>query len=401
MSLERNILYRLPWSKTDNPGGWVEVTDVCDFACPGCYRHRISGHRPLATLQDEILTIKRLTNCDRVAVAGGEPLLYPHILDVVAFIARQGLKPVLLTNGSRLTPELGRELQRAGLAKFHFHVDSGMKRPGWEQRTEVEINELRQWFADLVWELPGVQCGFNITIFPSTVSCLPDILDWCRRNLHKVQHVSLIAFRGVPLDSRFEYWAGNRQVDVSGLKHAVSDFDSISLTTNEMFRVLQDHDPEYRAAAYLPGSSAPDTYKFLVAVQVGSASGMYGYLGRRTMELVQVAHHLFKGTYCSFVRQPKVGRKLFLASLVDPSVRRAAGRFAGAAIRDPRRLWDHIYVQSISLQQPNEMLHGEANLCDGCLNMMLHEGRLIPSCRWDEYRLFGAALQPVRRRVEV
>lgn len=397
MPLTCEALYRLPWSKTDNAGGWIEVTDACDLHCPGCYRHRLSGHRRLDDLEDEILTVRRLTNCDRIAVAGGEPLLYPQIVDVVAFIARQGIKPVLLTNGVQLTRELAHELQRAGLAKFHFHVDSGMRRPGWAGKNEAEHNELRQYFADLVWELKGVQCGFNVTIFKSTVRYLPDIVEWCRNNIHKVQHVSLIAFRAIPLLPSVEYRVNGVTVDASKLQHSTDDTDRMGLTTNAMYEVLQGYDPRYQAAAYLPGTSAPHTFKFLVTVQVGSAGEMLGCLGPRTMECVQAFHHFFTGRYCSFLRQAKVGRKLFLMALVDRNVGKAAARFVRSVFKDPRRLFAGIYVQSISLQQPNEMLDGEANLCDGCLNMMLHENRLIPSCRLDEYRIFGGPLVPAMR----
>lgn len=391
MTVDRATLYRLPWTRTDNPGGWIEVTDACDLRCPGCYRHRIGGHRALAELEEEVRTLRRLTNCDRVAIAGGEPLLYPRIVDVVRMIADQGLKAVLLTHGGHLTPELGRELQRAGLAKFHFHVDSGMQRPGWEGRTEGEMNELRQHFVDLVRELDGVQCGFNITITPDTVHELPRILEWARHNIHTVQHLSLIAFRSIPIRDDTTYTVGGRPVDVTRLQHASAELDRMGLTTEAMLETLQSHDPGFHPSTYLPGTSAPATHKFLVAVQVGTARGHLGYLGARTQELVQVGHHLLTGRYCSFLRNPKIGLKLLLLTPIDGQLRGVARRLA----RRPWRLLEPIYTQSVSLQQPNEMLDGRANLCDGCLNMMLHDGVLIPSCRLDEYRLFGGAVEPV------
>jgi len=394
--IDRSSLYRLPWSGTDNPGGWIEVTDACDFSCPGCYRHRLTGHRKFEELEAEIVTLKRRLNCDRIAIAGGEPLLYPRIPDVVRAIADRGLKPVLLTNGERLTPELGRELQQAGLSKFHLHVDSGMQRPGWEGKTETEMNELRQHFADLVWELDGVQCGYNITVFPSTLEHLPNIVEWARGNIHKVQHLSLIAFRSIPLDDGYEYQVNGRPVEMNKLQHATADLDALTLTTDAMLEVLQRYDAGFRPAAYLPGTSAPDSFKFLVAVQVGTAHELLGYLGPRTIECVQVAHHLWFGRYCAFLRNAKVGHKVTAMALLDPEVRRVGGRLFRSLLRHPRHALSHIYTQSISLQQPNEMMNGEANLCDGCLNMMLYQDELIPSCRLDEYRLFGGPLTPIR-----
>jgi MoaA/NifB/PqqE/SkfB family radical SAM enzyme len=177
MNLDRRKLYRFPWSKTDNPGAWVEVTDDCDLTCEGCYRHRLQGHRPLEAVKDDILAGQRLTRCDSMAIAGGEPLIYPHIVEVVDFIAKRGLKPVILTNGEKLTPDLALTLKKAGLAKVHFHVDSGQERSAWKDKNEKDINRLRQHYADLLWELDKVQCGFNVTVYRRTLQYLPDIVE--------------------------------------------------------------------------------------------------------------------------------------------------------------------------------------------------------------------------------
>ncbi len=346
-------------------------------------------------VKDEVIRLRQLTNCDRIAVSGGEPLLHPEIVDLIGFIAGQGIKPVLLTNGETLTWELAKDLQRAGLAKFHFHVDSGMQRPGWTGKSEAEMNELRQHYADMVWELEGVQCGFNVTVFRATLQYLPEVLEWCRQNVHKVQHISLVAFRAILLTGDVEYRVRDERIDIRKLQHTTDDADEISVTAEDMFAVMQAYDAGYRACAYLSGSSAPETYKFLITVQVGSPRRFYGYLGARTLECVQVVHHLVKGRYCSFLREAKIGRKLFLMSVLDQAVRETAGAFFKSIIKSPLSMFDGMYVQSVSLQQPNEVVRGQANLCDGCLNMMLYQDQLIPSCRLDEYRMFGDLITPV------
>ena len=57
MSIFREKLYKFPWSKMDNPGGWVEVTDECDLFCPGCYRHKLEGHRSLEDVKNDMENI--------------------------------------------------------------------------------------------------------------------------------------------------------------------------------------------------------------------------------------------------------------------------------------------------------------------------------------------------------
>ena len=136
-----------------------------------------------------------------------------------------------------------------------------------------------------------------------------------------------------------------------------------------------------------------------MAFQVGSPSQLYGYLGPRTVEAVQVGHHWWTGRYVEFLRSARTGKKTFLMAVVDPVVRQALRRFARAALKNPRRALEDIYVQSIALHQPAEIVDGKRNLCGGCPNMMAWNGELIPSCTLDEYRMFGGPMVAVRRTV--
>jgi hypothetical protein len=397
MSLDRRRMYKFPWSKKDNPGGWVEVTDECDLFCPGCYRHRLEGHRPLEEVKKDILAVQRLTNCDRIGIAGGEPLIYPHICEVVEFISKNNMKPFLLTNGEKLTWGLASDLKKAGLVRIHFHVDSGQRRPNWKGKNEAEMNELRQSFADLLWDLGGLQCGYNITIFPSSVKYLPQVVAWARNNLHKVNHISLVAFRAIPVTDQYEYRVNGREIDPGRFQHSVTDIEKIGLTSLDMYRSLSDHFSAFPPCAYLNGTVSHDTYKFLIVVHVGSRTGFYGFLGSKTVELVQIFSHLLKGRYCDFSPSPKAGKKLFLLASLDKELRKTHANYLKACLKNPLRLFEDIYTQSISLQQPNELLEGGANLCDGCMNMMMYRGKLIHSCRLDEYRMYGGLMTVIRK----
>ena len=394
----REHLYRFPWSKTDNCGGWVEVTDECDLTCDGCYRSRLAGHRPLEEIKKDISMCHEITRCDAMAIAGGEPLIYPHIVEVVEHIASRNIKPVILTNGQTLTRQFATDLKNAGLAKFHFHIDSGQKRQGWTGKNEVELNRLRQKYADLVWDIGGLQCGYNITVYRSTLKYLPEIVGWCRQNMHKVQHISLIAFRAIPLNDTLKLFARGKPVDLHSLYDGTYDGEEITITSEEMFWLLRKHFPDLRPCAYLGGTTSPETYKYLVAVLVGSKKGVYGVLGPKTVELVQIFFHLFKRRYCAFLRNPKAGKKLFLLSPFDREVRRTFANFGRLSLRNPLRFFENLYTQTLHFQQPHEIYDGDINLCDGCANMMIHNDRLINSCKLDEYRLFGEPVKAVKMK---
>lgn len=397
MNIARQQLYRLPWSRTDNPGGWIEVTDTCDLACPGCYRSTLEGHAPLERVKSDILELKRSLNCDAIAIAGGEPLLYPHLIEVIEFITEQGLKSRVLTNGLSLTWDLAKELKKAGLANISFHVDSGQNRPGWEGKTEAEMNELRQYYADLIGELGKVHCSFLLTIFRSTLQQVPEVVAWGRKNIHKVRSIALIALRGLPL-GEIQYIANGDEVDVSGLRTAFADAHDISITAEEIYEVIEGRFAGSHPSAYLNGTPIAESFKILIIPFLGSKHFVFGKVGAKSVEFSQVFHHLLHGRYGLGARRPDVGKKVFFLSFVDPEVRTAFRGFLKAGLRHPLSLLDRIYTQTIQIQQPKEILDGQSNCCDGCPNQMVYKDKIINSCRLDEYRLYGGPISPLRTR---
>ncbi len=394
MALDRKKLYRFPWSMTDNPSGWVEVTDICDLSCPGCYRQRLEGHRPLEDVLADIAACKKITNCDCMKISGGEPLTYPHIIEVIEFISRNGMKPLILTNGVSLDRPLARAMEKAGLNRINFHIDSLQNRPGWEGKKEKELNELRQHYADLVWEMKDVSCGFNATISRSNLDDIPDVVDWTLRNIHKVGHLSLIALRGVCISDDVIFFANGKRLKPNAIPNRFENPDEINITSEEMLDVIQKRFPEIYPCAYIGGTTFPETNKYLVSVNIGTRKHIFGALGARTVELFQVLNHLAKGRFMTSSNHSQVGRKIFLLSFFDPEVKKLFARFLKLSFKYPANFFDRIYAQPIALEQPIELIKGEINLCDGCINMMIYRDRLIPSCRMDEYRLFNSPIIP-------
>lgn len=390
--INKNDLYRFPWSKTDNPGGWIEVTDKCDIECIGCYRLQIEGHRKLEEIKQEIALCKELINCDCITIAGGEPLIYPYLTEVVEFIHKTGLKSIIFTNGEKLDHNLAVKLKQAGLTKLHFHIDSGQTRPGWEDKTEVELNALRMRFAEIIHMVKGIQCGFHITVYRKNLNSIPEIVDWALSNIHKVQHLSFIAYRAIPIHSDIKFYINNKPIEPQSFQNSTADMNEINITTEEMYDVLSSRHRELKPCAYLNGTTRYDTFKFLIISNIGSKAKHYGILGPKSIEIAQVFYHLFNKRYFAFLKNPVAGKKIFILSLIDRNIRRALGKFLVACFKNPLRLFDKIYTQSIHFQQPNEVIDGKINLCDDCVNMMVYQGRLINSCRLDEYRIYNEAL---------
>jgi hypothetical protein len=390
MPLDKRELYRLPWSMNDNPIAWLEVTDICNIHCEGCYRQHMTGHKPLEQVKEEVDFFCRWRNPDNFSLAGGEPLIHPDILEIVSYIRSKGVKPVILTNARALTPELLKDLKRAGVAGFTIHIDSHQERPQWQGKSEADLNELRQRCADMIAAEGGMYVIFNSTVYPSTFQELPDVVRWGRANIDRVHGLVFITYRTATTDTSVGTNAFDQQVDISQLSYTRDSFDEEFVTSPEVYELIRENFPEYDAAGYLGGSVRHDSFKWLIGAQVGSKRGVYGSVGKRTMEVAQAGHHFFTGTYLAYLTQAKIGRKIFLVAPWDPSIRKAwKTRLRGIA-RNPASLFDRIYVQSIGIiQAPDILPDGRADMCDSCPDITVYDGKFINSCRMDEYRLFG------------
>jgi hypothetical protein len=383
----------------DNPIAWLEVTDICNLHCEGCYRQRLTGHKPLQEIKEEILFFKRWRNPDNVSIAGGEPLLHPQILEIVAFIAENGIKPILLTNGVTLTPELLSELKEAGLVGFTMHIDSHQDRPGWRDKDEAEHNELRQRYADMVAAEGGMIVVFNSTVYPSSFHEIPDVVSWGQENIDRVHGLVFITYRTLDTEANVALDSEGRAVEASRLGYSSERFDETFVTSPEVYEIIKDAFPEYEPAGYLGGTIRHDSFKWLAGAVIGSRHGWYGSIGKKTMELGQAGHHLFRGTYLAYLSGTRVSPLIFLMSPWDSTVGRAARKWLRDLSRHPGRLFDGIQVQTIGIiQAPDVQPGGRADMCDSCPDMTVWEGRLINSCRMDEYRLFGDLLSVAEKQ---
>ena len=399
--LEKKEYYRMPWSMNDNPIAWIEVTDICNIHCEGCYRQHLTGHKSLEELKEEVQFFLKWRNPDNFSIAGGEPLIHPQIIDLVAYIAEQGVKPVILTNGQALEPKLLHELKKAGLAGFTMHVDSHQGRPHWKNRNEKEHNELRQHFADMIYQEGGLYLIFNSTVYPDTYHEIPEVVRWAHQNVEKVQGVVFITYRTATTEDNIATDINDREVDLSKLSYVRDSFHEHFVTAPEVYQIIKENFPEYEAAGYLGGSIRHDSYKWLLGAMIGGKHQMYGSVGKKTMEFAQIGHHLTKGRYFAYLTSGRIGPRIFWLSHWDKTVREARKNFNRDILRRPGRLFDGIFVQSVGIiQAPDVLPDGRADMCDSCPDITIYDGKFVNSCRMDEYRLFGGFVNVLEKDKE-
>jgi pyruvate-formate lyase-activating enzyme len=393
-------LYRLPWSLTDNPIAWLEPTQQCNLACDGCYRQNIKEHKPMEVVEEELRTFAKLRNFDGVSIAGGDPLLHPHVVQIVARVTAMGRKAILNTNGLALTVEMLRELKDAGLVGLTFHVDSHQGRPKWRDKTEAQMNELRSEYVEMVSRVGGLSCAFNSTVYDDTLEQVPDVAEWAARNIDRVHTVVFITYRAAKLDE-FDYFVGDKPAPMKQLVYTTEEQRNTDITARDVVARLRKQDPRYEACAYLNGTVDPESFKWLLAMRIGTPKRVHGWMGAKAMELSQTAYHLRTGRYLSYAPASalEAGRSLLLSGwAIDPTVRRASLDWARSVARRPLDLLDTQHMQAVVCIQPIDLMEdGRDNMCDGCPDMTLHEGKLVWSCRLEEWREFGQPLTAVKK----
>jgi hypothetical protein len=397
--IDHRELYRLPWSFSDNAIAWLEPTEKCNLSCEGCYRANVDKHKSLSEIRSDLECFAKFRSFDGVSIAGGDPLMHPQIGAIVRMVKELGHKPILNTNGLALDLHTLRELKAAGLEGLTFHIDSKQGRPGWKNKTEVDLNELRLQYAEMAAEVGGLSCAFNSTVYEDTLRYVPDLVQFAHDHIDLVHVMVFIAYRAALIGGEFDYYVQGKKVDAQPLQYSAPATEQrADISSREIVATIQDRFPDFTPCSYLGGTEKPDSLKWLLTSRLGTKKKILGYAGPKLMALSQTLYHLVKGHYLAYA-PPKVlamGRSTLLLSPIDTGLRSAATNYLKYLSRDPRRLAERMYFQSITVIQPADVLpDGRVNMCDGCPDITVHDGELVWSCRLDERLKYGAWCQVV------
>lgn len=131
----------------------VEVTGACNLRCRMClvsYRPPLSKSRGALAYEEYLALLDALPQLRRLTLQGlGEPLLGPHIFDMVEQASVRGIEVGFNTNGMLLTRDRAERLVAAGLDWLHVSLD------GATAATYEAIRE-RARFATVVGNLRGL-----------------------------------------------------------------------------------------------------------------------------------------------------------------------------------------------------------------------------------------------------
>jgi pyruvate formate lyase activating enzyme len=158
-------------SLIDYPGTVAAViyTGSCNFRCPFCHNKELVSGDPSTQLSEERAIEMLASRCgfiDGVVVTGGEPTVYPGLVDLITEIKRLGFRVKLDTNGYR--PETLSLLISTEAPDF-IAMDIKTSWGKYEQATGVRVDIKRIQESIEIIKKSGIEHEFRTTCVPMMV----------------------------------------------------------------------------------------------------------------------------------------------------------------------------------------------------------------------------------------
>lgn len=138
----------------------MEVTGACNLRCRMClvrYVPAVGRREGALAYEDFLALVDELPGLERLTLQGlGEPLLSPHLVDMVAHAAGRGVEVGFNTNGTLLTRPVAARLVGAGLGWLHVSLDGATAAAYEEVRHGTDLRPHAGQFERVVGNLRGL-----------------------------------------------------------------------------------------------------------------------------------------------------------------------------------------------------------------------------------------------------
>ncbi|OGD98660.1 hypothetical protein A3A49_01480 [Candidatus Curtissbacteria bacterium RIFCSPLOWO2_01_FULL_38_11b] len=356
-------LFKLPWTTFDNPNGWIEPTTYCQLSCPGCYRGLASPnplriHQPLHKIKREIINLIKIRNIKILAIAGGEPLLYPDLDNLVTYANKQGLQVRLLTNGVALTKDRLTKLKKLGVTEVVIHISEYQKRPISQKIKKINIE--REKYCQMFRETGGVVLNFIMTVSKTNFVQVPTIIKFYKKNSDIISRVIFTLYRDVLFSKDQE--------------ENIKNYISLSSLVN-----LIKKSYAVEPCAYLGQTLIKQNPSWLFFAPILLGTKTIGYADNKTIEKLHLKSQ--SNSWDSFPAG-KNGQNLIksISLLSLPTAQNIFKGYLGNILKNPKSLLTNPNCQTIIIINTPTLTNRGWNLCDGCPDAILYKNKLVPSC---------------------
>ena len=355
MIIEKENLYKLPFSKHDNPVGWIEPTTFCQLKCPDCYRGTdrddfVPAHRDIDDVKKEIDKLVKIRNIQSLTIAGGEPLLYPFLDEIVKYAGNKKLKVLIDTNGILLDEKRLIELRDLGATRIVVHIDKYQKRG--LVNNENKANELRKEYCDLFRKVGGISLGFIMPISGDNVDDLEIIIPFLKDNTDIIK-IGVFTILGKTFSD--DPLPANKTID-----------------HNEVFtKVKKLYGLEY--CSYLK-KTISDNPAWLFSYNVFAGKKFLGSTDKDIAKLVQEENYKKEKRYFKISNDDFKSMHFIIKEFLNKSVQKIILRYLKSGCKGK------IHQQAILVVSSPQFINGQLDLCTACPHAIFYREELVPSC---------------------
>jgi len=151
----------------------IALTNVCDLKCPFCYAPKSKHSLDFEYLKNVILEAEKLQVLE-ITLGGGEPLLYPNIIELIDWIhSRTTLGVSLTTHGHHLNKKLINQI-KGKLSKLRISIDD--IEPRYSLIRGRPLLELEKKILEFVSN--NISFGINIVVNQDYITNLPKTIEY-------------------------------------------------------------------------------------------------------------------------------------------------------------------------------------------------------------------------------
>lgn len=175
-----------------------EMTTACNLKCIHCRACPVDQRSPedLTTQEgkailDEIASFAS----PAVVLSGGEPLVRPDVFEIASYGTSKGLRMLLATNGTLVTPEVANEIVKAGIQRVSVSID-GATASTHDSFRRIDGAFQQAWRGIDNLKAAGVSFQINTAVSKHNIDEIPQILDLAVKSGAAALHLFLLVPTG-------------------------------------------------------------------------------------------------------------------------------------------------------------------------------------------------------------
>lgn len=163
----------------------IEFNQSCNFRCIYCYASDSHNRRNELSKEEfiDVIHQARDLGARKIIILGGEPMLYPHIMEMIRYIRSLDLEIELFTNGTNITRSVAQELFDNGVRavlKMNTFKESLQDTLSGHKGSAIIIQEALKNFKLAGYPTPENPLGVSSIICQQNIAELPALWEWLR-----------------------------------------------------------------------------------------------------------------------------------------------------------------------------------------------------------------------------